>query len=74
MVPHQSQSYVNNFGITKHRFGQLLQAAYMCACEKLVVVVQTPQGFVPNVALRFDYTQSGMGVSPTVSVYYTDRK
>lgn len=42
--------------------------------EMLVVHVQTPQGVVPNVALRFDYTQTGTSVSPTVSVYYTDRK
>lgn len=33
---------------------------------------QTPVGVVPNVALKFDYSQT-VG-SPLVSVYYTDRR
>ncbi|BDA49082.1 hypothetical protein COCOBI_13-1920 [Coccomyxa sp. Obi] len=37
-----------------------------------IVSTKTPVGVVPNVALKFDYTQT-VG-SPAVSVYYTDRK
>lgn len=33
---------------------------------------QTPQGVAPNVALRFDYSQTGAGLTPFVSVLYTD--
>ena len=40
-------------------------------------LVQRPSDYAPNIALRFDYTQtgtdsSGNGVTPFVSVYFTD--
>jgi hypothetical protein len=38
----------------------------------LPCAVQTPQGVAPNVALRFDYSQTGAGLTPFVSVLYTD--
>ncbi|EIE18956.1 hypothetical protein COCSUDRAFT_49127 [Coccomyxa subellipsoidea C-169] len=37
-----------------------------------LVTTQTPSGVIPNVALRFDYTQT-VG-TPAISIYYTDRR